>query len=174
MAAKPGRAGTGAQAATAPRTARVAARGRTRAGVRRRIQAVAAHVVLIAVAIPFVLPFFWLLTGTFKPSGDLLVVPPVWVPAHWTLDNLRALGSYGDVDLGYYTRNTLYLCVFNVVATVASCSLVAYGFARIRFPGRDLLFAILIATLILPRWATLIPSYNIFKWPGWVGNVPPR
>jgi multiple sugar transport system permease protein len=173
MAAKPGRAGTEAQAATAPRTARAAARGKTRAGVRQRIQAVAAHVVLIAVAIPFVLPFFWLLTGTFKPPGDLLVVPPVWVPAHWTLDNLRALGSYGDVDLGYYARNTLYLCVFNVVATVASCSLVAYGFARIRFPGRDVLFAILIATLILPRWATLIPSYMIFKWLGWLGTFRP-
>ena len=173
MAAKPGRASAEAQAETALRTARAAARERARAGVRRRILAVAAHVVLIAVAIPFVLPFFWLLTGTFKPSGDLLVVPPVWVPAHWTLDNLRALGSYGDVDLGYYARNTLYLCVFNVVATVASCSLVAYGFARIRFPGRDVLFAILIATLILPRWATLIPSYMIFKWLGWLGTFGP-
>jgi multiple sugar transport system permease protein len=173
MAAKPGRAGAEAQAETALRTARTAVRGSARAGVRRRIRAVAAHVVLIAVAIPFVLPFFWLLTGTFKPPGDLLVVPPVWVPAHWTLDNLRALGSYGDVDLGYYARNTLYLCTFNVVATVASCSLVAYGFARIRFPGRDVLFAILIATLILPRWATLIPSYMIFKWLGWLGTFGP-
>ena len=173
MAAKPGRAGAEAQAETALRTARTAVRGSACAGLRRRIRAVAAHVVLIAVAIPFVLPFFWLLTGTFKPPGDLLVVPPVWVPAHWTLDNLRALGSYGDVDLGYYARNTLYLCVFNVVATVASCSLVAYGFARIRFPGRDVLFAILIATLILPRWATLIPSYMIFKWLGWLGTFRP-
>ncbi len=173
MAANPGRAGPEARAETAPWTAQAAARARARASVRRRVQAVAAHVVLIAVAIPFVFPFFWLLTGTFKPSGDLLVVPPVWVPAHWTLDNLRALGSYGDVDLGYYARNTLYLCAFNVVATVASCSLVAYGFARIRFPGRDFLFAILIATLILPRWATLIPSYMIFKWLGWLGTFRP-
>jgi multiple sugar transport system permease protein len=169
MAAKPGRAGTEARVETAPWTARAAAR----VEMRRRAQAVATHLVLIAVAIPFVLPFFWLLTGTFKPAGELLVVPPVWVPAHWTLDNLKALGSYSDVDLGYYARNTLYLCAFNVVATVASCSLVAYGFARIRFPGRDFLFAILIATLILPRWATLIPSYMIFKELGWLGTFRP-
>jgi multiple sugar transport system permease protein len=170
MAARPDRAGTargGAALRIAPSTARA------RAEMRRRVQTVITHAVLIAVAIPFLMPFFWLATGTFKPSGDLLVVPPVWVPDHWTLDNLHALFGYTDVDLGAYSLNTLYLCIFNVVATVASCSLVAYGFARIRFPGRDFLFAILIATLILPRWATLIPSYMVFKWLGWLGTFRP-
>src|SRR6266480_3930593 len=110
MAAKPGRAGAEAQAATAPRTARTAARGRTRAGARRRIQAVAAHVVLIAVAIPFVMPFFWLLTGTFKPASVLLQVPPVWIPEHWTLDNLRSLfTTYSDVNIPFYAENTAYI-----------------------------------------------------------------
>jgi len=169
MAARPDSAGVG-QAEAALRASRSAARARE---TMRRVQAVAIHVVLIAVALPFMMPFFWMVTGTFKPASDLLVVPPVWVPASWTLDNLRALFGYTDVNLGAYAMNTLYLCLFNVVATVASCSLVAYGFARIRFPGRDFLFGVLIATLILPRWATLIPSYMVFKWLGWLGTFRP-
>jgi multiple sugar transport system permease protein len=151
---------------------------RARAATRRaRLGALArlgvSHIVLVAVSIAFVLPFFWLVTGVFKPSGDLLVVPPVWIPTHWSTENLSAVFSYPDVPIPTYAANTAYICAFNVVATVASCSLVAYGFARIRFPGRDVLFAIMIATLILPNWATLIPSYMIFKWLGWLGTFRP-
>lgn len=161
-------------ATTRPTTgARPIARHRMRATTRRRRWPLLAHTVLIAVAIPFMLPFFWLLTGTFKPATDLLVVPPVWIPSHWSLQNVQSLFGYGDVNIPYYAENTLYICLFNVVATVASCSLVAYGFARIRFPGRDVLFAILIGTLILPNWATLIPTYMIFKWLGWLGTFRP-
>jgi multiple sugar transport system permease protein len=149
------------------------ARQRSRATARRRLRSIGAHALLIAVSIPFLLPFFWLVTGTFKPPGDLLVVPPVWIPAHWSLQNIQSLAGYSDVDLAYYARNTLYICAFNVVATVASCSLVAYGFARIRFPGRNVLFAVLIGTLILPNWATLIPTYMIFKTLGWLGTFRP-
>jgi multiple sugar transport system permease protein len=149
-------------------------RARARARARRRAQSVLKHAVLIAVSIPFLLPFFWLITGTFKPPGDLLVVPPVWIPAHWTLQNVQSLFfGYSDVNIPYYAANTAYICIFNVVAIVASCSLVAYGFARIRFPGRDILFAILIATLILPTWTTLIPTYMIFKVLGWLGTFRP-
>lgn len=146
---------------------------RTRAIVRRRVRAALVHVLLIAVAVPFMMPLFWLATGTFKPTGELVQVPPVWIPSHWTLRNVQALFSYPDVNIPAYAANTAYICAFNVVATVASCSLVAYGFARIRFPGRDVLFAIMIGTLILPNWATLIPTYMIFKWLGWLGTFRP-
>lgn len=151
--------------------AREKARGRV--ARRRRFQAVATHLVLIAVAVPFLMPFFWLVTGTFKPSGDLLVVPPVWFPSHWTLQNVRSLFGYSDVNIASYAANTAYICLFNVVATVASCSLIAYGFARIPFPGRNVLFAILIGTLILPSWTTLVPTYMIFKTLGWLGTFRP-
>src|SRR5262249_28733050 len=145
-----------------------AERLRARAALHRRRRSVGVHALLIAVSIPFMMPLFWLATGTFKPAGELLQVPPVWIPEHWTLANLHSLFfGYPDVNILAYAGNTAYICIFNVVATVASCSLVAYGFARIRFPGRDILFAIMIGTLILPNWTTLIPTYMIFKWLGW-------
>ncbi len=151
--------------------ARRAARSRGPQRLRRR--ALLTHLALALIAIPFMMPFFWLVTGTFKPPGDLLVVPPVWVPAQWTLDNIHSLFGYSDVDLPFYARNTAYICTFNSIAVVVSCSLVAYGFSRIRFPGRDALFALLIATLILPGWVTLVPTYMIFKWLGWLGTFRP-
>jgi multiple sugar transport system permease protein len=160
-------------AAQAAEVALPSARRQTRATARRRWQAIGWHVLLLCVAVPFVFPFFWLVTGTFKPSGDLLVVPPVWIPSHWTMSNVTSLFHYGDVNIPFYAENTLYICAFNVVASVASCSLIAYGFARINFPGRNILFGIVIATLILPNWATLVPTYMVFKWLGWLGTFNP-
>ena len=148
-------------------------RGQARSATHRRLRGVWLHLVLIVVTVPFLFPFFWLVTGTFKPSGDLLVVPPVWIPSHWTLSNVVSLFHYGDVNIPFYATNTLYICVFNVIASLASCSLIAYGFARINFPGRGVLFSIVIATLILPNWATLIPTYMVFKWLGWLGTFRP-
>lgn len=160
---------------SAAHAAKVALQGTQRrdAAVRRLWQALGWHALLICVTIPFVFPFFWLVTGTFKPSGDLLVVPPVWIPSHWTLSNVTSLFHYGDVNIPFYAENTLYICAFNVAASVVSCSLIAYGFARINFPGRNVLFGIVIATLILPNWATLVPTYMVFKWLGWLGSFKP-
>ena len=129
---------------------------------------------LIAVAIPFMMPLFWLVTGTFKPMGDLLHgaagLDPLAVDPRLTC----APCSVIPTSISSPTPlNTLYICAFNVIATVASCSLIAYGFARIRFPGRDYPVRVLIATLILPSWATLVPTYMIFKWLGWLGTFRP-
>ncbi len=146
---------------------------RKRTVARQRLWQAGLHALLIVVAIPFMMPLFWLVTGTFKPESVLLNVPPVWIPPSWTLRNVQALFNYADVDIPHYAANTAYICFFNVVAIVASCSLVAYGFARIRFPGRNIIFAIMIGTLILPNWTTLIPTYMVFKWLGWLGTFRP-
>ncbi|MGW5365284.1 carbohydrate ABC transporter permease [Actinopolymorpha pittospori] len=137
------------------------------------MRSAAVHALLLVTLVPFLFPIYWLATGVFKPGSALLQTPPVWWPAEWTLDNFRSLSQYADVDLLGYALNTLYISGFAVVATLVSSSLIAYGFARIRFPGRNVLFAILIATMILPTWATLIPQYVLFKWLGWLGTFKP-
>lgn len=131
------------------------------------------YAVLIIALVPFLFPIYWLVTGAFKPGNTLLESPPDWWPQQWTLENYRSLFAYGDVDLPRYALNTAYISCFAVVATVVSSSLVAYGFARIRFPGRDVLFGVLIATMIVPPWTTLIPQYLLFKWLGWLGSFKP-
>jgi multiple sugar transport system permease protein len=131
------------------------------------------YVTLAVALVPFLFPIFWLVTGAFRPNTTLLQTPPEWWPHEWTLDNFRALLDYREVDLVRYALNTFYISGFAVVAGVISSSLVAYGFARIPFRGRDTLFAVLIATMIIPAWTTLIPQYLLFKWLGWLGTFKP-
>ena len=77
------------------------------------------------------------------------------------------------VPFGTYLQNTLFLCAMNVIGAVLSSAIVAYGFARIRFPGREVLFLIMISTMALPGQVTMIPIFAMFRWLGWYGTFLP-
>jgi multiple sugar transport system permease protein len=150
---------------------RDAAAQRRRALARRRMTTIIRHAVLILVALPFAIPFYWLVISAFKTRSDLLTLPPSPWPNPWTLRNMQAaveVSGFGD-----YLRNTAYITIFNVIATVFSSAIIAYPFARIKFKGRDVLFVLVLVTLILPPWTTLIPTYYLFKWIGWLGTLRP-
>ncbi|HWE63443.1 MAG TPA: carbohydrate ABC transporter permease [Chloroflexota bacterium] len=167
------RSGAGEAAVVEPLPAprRSAARRRARVVALRRAGMIGRHLLLILVAIPFIVPFYWLVISSFKTNGDLQSLPPTPWPHPWTLVDMQsALGVSGFWD---YVRNTTYITIFNVVATVVSSAIIAYPFARIRFPGRDVLFALVLVTLILPPWTTLIPTYYLYKWIGWLGTLRP-
>ena len=94
------------------------------------------HLLLLVVAIPFLIPFYWLVISAFKTNGDLTSLPPTMWPHPWTFANMQsAVGVAGFWD---YVRNTAYITTFNVVATVASSAIIAYPFARLRFPAREI------------------------------------
>jgi multiple sugar transport system permease protein len=147
------------------------ATARRRAAWRRTADPALRHTLLLAASLPFLIPFYWLVVSTFKTRGDLLTPPPGIWPHPWTLVNIQnAVALPGFTD---YLRNTAYITIFNVVATVASSAVIAYPFARLKFRGRDFLFAFVLITLILPPWATLIPTYYLYKWIGWLGTLRP-
>lgn len=144
---------------------------RRRALRRVRLTRVARHAALITMSVPFAIPFYWLIISSFKTRPDLLTLPPTWWPQPWTLHNLQsavAVDGFGD-----YVRNTAYITIFNVVATVVSSAIIAYPFARLSFKGRDALFVLVLVTLILPPWTTLLPTYYLYKWIGWLGTLRP-
>ncbi|HLH74853.1 MAG TPA: carbohydrate ABC transporter permease [Chloroflexota bacterium] len=120
---------------------------------------------------PLLLPFFWLLSSSLKSPQEIYVFPPIWLPhpAQW--------GNYPEVvtELPFflYTRNTLIITIPAMLGQVLTSSLAAYGFARLRFPGRDVAFGALLATLMLPYAVTLIPVYIMFKAFGWLGTYLP-
>ncbi|HVC83551.1 MAG TPA: carbohydrate ABC transporter permease [Chloroflexota bacterium] len=148
-----------------------ARQARTRARRRRGGGRLARHAVLLALALPFMIPFYWLIISAFKTNADLTSLPPTFWPHPWTLTDLHdAVGISGFSD---YVRNTAYITLFNVAATVVSSAIIAYPFARIRFKGREVLFAFVLITLILPPWTTLIPTYYLYKWIGWLGTLRP-
>ena len=130
-----------------------------------------AHLVLIAGAVIFAFPFVWLVSTSLKPDDQLFLFPPTFIPRPVRWDNYTRMLQY--LPFFQFLKNTLYVTVLNVIGTLLSCSLVAYGFARLRFPGRDILFLVLLSTMMLPPQVTMVPVYLIFKRLGWVDTFKP-
>jgi multiple sugar transport system permease protein len=107
------------------------------------------------------LPFLWMLSSSFKPAGEILVYPPRMLPSTVTVENYR----YVLQETRYLTfvKNSLIIVAFTITGHVISGSLVAYGFARFRFPGRNFLFMMLLGTLMIPFHAYMIPRFIIMK-----------
>lgn len=136
------------------------------------------HVALVLLSLVFVLPFLWMLTTAVKPIGETLTSPPRWIPSQVLWNNFPDAVFYGSKELGYvpflvYARNTVIITILCVVGSVASNTIVAYSFARLRWPGRDLFFAATLATMMVPFPVTMVPTFTLFKWLGWVGSFKP-
>jgi multiple sugar transport system permease protein len=129
------------------------------------------YLLLIILGLTFAFPLYWMIATSLKTPPQQVAIPPVWIPHPFVWkDYPNALTAYPYSD---YLRNTLAICILTVVGTVASCSLVAYGFARIRWPGRDLVFLFVLATLMLPYQVTMIPLFIIFRQIHWVNTFRP-
>jgi multiple sugar transport system permease protein len=121
------------------------------------------------------LPLGWMLSAALKPDRvPVFTIPPQWFPSeHWNWENFgRALTSERRPFLSY-TLNTLQIVAGNVVGTLFSCSLVAFAFARLRFRGSEVLFNILIVTMLIPWQVLMIPQFLMFHRIGWYGTYLP-
>lgn len=138
---------------------------------------VAIYAALVALSIPALLPLLWMVSTSLKGREQIfggmgtgfsisMLVPTPFVPENYP-DALKTLPFL------VYLRNTLLLCLFTVVGAVASSALVAYGFAKVRFRGRTVLFMLMIATMALPGQVTMIPVFGIFRSLGWYGSYLP-
>ena len=138
---------------------------------RRRVAKVLGYGAALIVAILFLLPLFWMISSSLKPNYQVLEFPPRWLPdpIRWT-NYLEAL-TY--VPFGRYTLNTLLIAAMTILGHLLSCTVVAYAFARLRAPGKDFLFLVLLATMMLPYPVTMIPIYIGFKTLGWVNSFLP-
>ncbi|HZO88276.1 MAG TPA: carbohydrate ABC transporter permease [Chthonomonadaceae bacterium] len=157
-----------------PNAVHAASAAQERQRARRRtafLRALGAHAALLGIGLFFGLPFYWLVSTSLKPDAQVFKMPPVWVPHPIQWRNYPHALTY--IPFLQYTLNTLLLCALNVVGTVLSCSLVAYSLAKIRWRGREWVFASLLATMILPGQVTMIPTFAIFKWLGWIGSYKP-
>lgn len=129
------------------------------------------HVMLLTVGISFLLPFYWLVSTSLKTDAQVFQSPPVWIPHPIQWKNYPKALTY--IPFFRYTVNTLVICGLSVLGAVFSNSLVAYSFAKIKWPGRDFLFILILATLMLPAQVTMIPVFTIFKTAGWVNTIKP-
>lgn len=129
------------------------------------------HVVLIILGVIFAIPFFWMVTGSFKTTPDLNAFPIVWFPDIITLEHY----IYGlqAVPFLQYIWNTVVICFFSVIGTVFSSAFVAYGLSRIEWPLRMPLFVLILATTMVPFYVTMVPLFTLFRTFGWVNTYLP-
>jgi multiple sugar transport system permease protein len=134
-----------------------AARARQRPGliVRKAI----AFVLMCFIAFLFLVPLFWMVSTSLKDSSELIGLD--WIPQRLAWENYEIAFSFGD--WGRWTMNSVIITIFDVLGAVLSTSLVAYAFARLRWPGRDLLFSVVLATMMLPGIVTLIPQFILYS-----------
>ncbi|MEM7033802.1 MAG: carbohydrate ABC transporter permease [Chloroflexota bacterium] len=128
----------------------------------------ALYVLLIFLALIFVFPFVWSFLTSVKSPAEVFD-QGITLPAVWRFDNYaNAVESY---NLLRYLYNSIYVSVVVAVAHLALASTAGYAFSRLEFPGRDYLFAVVVATLMVPSQATLVPAYILVKnWPLFGGN----
>ena len=129
------------------------------------------YCIAITVAALFLLPLFWMVTSSLKPNYQVLEFPPRWLPNPIQWQNYPEALTYLPFDR--YALNTLFITVMTTIGHVLSCTIVAYGFARLRAPGKNILFLLLLATMMLPYPVTMVPIYIMFNVIGWVNTFRP-
>ena len=130
------------------------------------------YFVLIVLAISFLLPFYWMVSSAVKNDAQVYVVPPIWFPRPQFWENFW--NAWNSETFNLWTFNTVVrYAIPATVGTVLSSSLVAYSFARIDWKGRNALFAIVLATMMVPDWVRLVPLFVIFKKLGWINTYNP-
>lgn len=119
----------------------------------------------------FLFPFLWMILTSLKSLPEISQVPPTFLPQQLDLSSYpRALTT---IPFLLYLRNTLIICLAVIVGNLLSCTLPAYGFSRLRWPGRDLVFYVVLATMMLPYQVTMIPLFVIFTQVHWLNSYWP-
>ncbi len=138
--------------------------------VNKRIQSgiknTVVYVLMIAVALVMILPFLWMVSTSFKEMGQVLIFPPEWIPKPFVIHNYSEAWELAKFNL--FFRNSAIVTLLTTAGQLVTCSLAAFAFARLEFPGRDQIFLIYLATMMIPTQVTLIPLYLLMKQFGWI------
>jgi ABC-type glycerol-3-phosphate transport system permease component len=124
---------------------------------------------MISVAVIMLIPFFWMISSSLKTPEEVFQLS--WLPKTFNWSNYTKAFEYMPVIL--YTRNTVLITLLCIIGYLTSGSLVAYSFSRLRWPGRDTFFIILLATMMLPAQVTIIPLFVIFRKLHWLNSYKP-
>ncbi len=153
-------------------------RSARRAGTPRRLRVlgwigqIVKYLLLLVLAFTFVLPFYWMGSSALKDDPQVNTVPPKWIPspAHWN----NYWDAWSTYDFNLYLMNTVFKHALpTAIGTVLSSAIVAYGFARMRWPGRDILFSMCLATMMVPYAVTMVSLFITFKHLGWINTYLP-
>lgn len=142
------------------------------------IKTIIRYVLLTALAILVFMPFILSFLGTFKTNREVTAYPPTFLPREWHFENwvqtwqVEIAGAGSNV-FARWLGNSLFLALVNMATQVFFCSLAAYAFARMRFPGKNVIFSFMLATMAIPAYVTLIPGYVFYARLGWINTYWP-
>jgi ABC-type glycerol-3-phosphate transport system permease component len=137
----------------------------------RRLRDLLAYTLLAVGFVWFIFPLFWVVMSSLKTFEDFNQFPVRFFPSELYLGNYPR--AWNSVPFGIFFLNTTIIVALCVVGELVSASLVGYGFSRLRFWGRNFLFMILLSTMMLPFWVTIIPRFLLYKEIGWIGTWLP-
>jgi multiple sugar transport system permease protein len=137
----------------------------------RRVKTIVVYALLLALAVVFILPFMWMVSTSLKAQNDVFTYPPSFFPTSFLWQNYPA--GWNLLPFNTFLKNSLTVTLANVVGNLISCSLVAFGFARLRARGKNFLFLLLLATIMIPREVTIVPRFLLFKEVGLVNTLWP-
>jgi ABC-type glycerol-3-phosphate transport system permease component len=140
-------------------------------GQRRRLQHLLTHLVLLCGVVLMFIPLAWTLSTSLKTPATMYLFPPQWIPNPIRWQNY--LDVFSAIPLWRYIGNTSLITICVIIGKTLSVSLVAFAFARLQWWGRDVLFLIMLATLMLPMQVTLIPQFVLFRNLGWIDTYLP-
>ncbi|MCS7242964.1 MAG: carbohydrate ABC transporter permease [Candidatus Caldatribacterium sp.] len=138
---------------------------------RQRLSRAFQYAVMVVVAMVMFFPILWIILSSFKPMIEFSTFPPRILPSRLFWQNYAEVFAHSKLLV--YLRNTLILIVGNTVGTLLSSSIVAYPLARMRFRGREIIFSLILMTMMVPSYVTIIPQYILFKALGWLDTFLP-
>ena len=140
----------------------------------RRLKHAIFHICAVSLGFLMIYPFLYMIFGSFKTQQDIVQNPTSLLPASWTLENfLNGWKGFGNTTFATFFLNSFMITILSVLGQVASSAVVAYGFARTRFKGRAVWFAIMVATMMMPSQVLIIPQYIMFNKFGWINTWLP-
>ena len=142
-----------------------------RSATRRLAMTILLYTALIGGSVVLLIPLFWMISTSLKPEDQLFLFPPVWIPSPLQWSNYER--AWTTAPFGTYVINTVLITGLNIIGNVLGSSLAAFSFARLRFPGRHLLFLIMLSTMMVPYWVTLVPTFIMFRLLGWTNTFAP-
>lgn len=135
------------------------------------IKHILVNIALSLGALVFLIPFFWMISTSLKGPGAVFSFPPEWIPSEFVWENFSH--AWTVVPFSLFLRNTAFITIVTIIGAVFSSSLIAFGFARMQFRGRSLLFGILLASMMIPWEVTIIPLFVQFNFYGWIDTFYP-
>lgn len=129
------------------------------------------YIVMILIALVMLFPIMWIVLSSFKRLIEFSAYPPSLLPSQLYFGNYREVFEHSEILL--YLRNTIVLVVGNTFGTLLSSSLVAYPLARLTFKGKNFIFALIIGTMLMPAYVTIVPQFILFSKLGWLNTFLP-